>query len=180
VNIDDNQIGTARRREPLPAPLSLVVALPNLKGDALGPTLGAFAEGVFDGLVREVILVTPHRDRMLADIVEETGARLVQGQGSVGQLLHTGVKATVGEWSLSMPMGTVLQPGWSVAARNHLQKRPGQRAAFMLSGSGGFRAAVATRLFAAPMQVQPVLAPKHGTPPRKVEGLLPAATRAAA
>lgn len=142
---------------------------------SLGPSLGGLAEGVFDGLVREVILVSPYRTQTVVDIAEETGARLVKAQGTQAHMLSAGQRIALGDWCLLLTAGTVLQQGWTGAVREHLQHRPGQRAAFKLSGSGGFRASVATRLLGTPLQAQGILEPRKLTSVRPVAMMEPAA-----
>lgn len=152
----------------MPAPLSIIIPMSRTDAIGLGPTLGALSEGVFDGIVREVILAAPARDEKLSEIAEETGARLTVQAGPVAKRMHAAEQIALGDWTLSLSPGTILPPGWPLAARAHIQHSPGMRAAFRLSGYGGFRASMATRVFGAPALSQGVLSPASGPVARTV------------
>ncbi|MEM7178231.1 MAG: TIGR04283 family arsenosugar biosynthesis glycosyltransferase [Pseudomonadota bacterium] len=118
------------------APVSVIV--PTLHAaDRLGPTLGALGEAVFDGLIREVILVDGGSDDGIATVAEAVGARLLTVPPGRGGQLGAGARAATGEWLLFLHADTVLSPGWALAARRHIELAPDRAGYFDLRFDAG-------------------------------------------
>jgi len=114
------------------APISIVIPTLNA-GRAIGPTLGALVPGVADGLVREVVLADGGSTDSIAEIAEETGARLVEATRGRGSQLATGADAARGDWLLFLHADTVLPDGWAQAAATHMQRHDEKAGYFRLS-----------------------------------------------
>ncbi|MEM8791237.1 MAG: TIGR04283 family arsenosugar biosynthesis glycosyltransferase [Pseudomonadota bacterium] len=102
------------------APLSIVIPTLGV-ADRIGPCLGALTQGVFDGLIREVILVDGGSDDNIAEIAETTGATFLTARRGRGPQFACGARAATGEWLLFLHADTVLQPGWVQAIRTHIE-----------------------------------------------------------
>lgn len=103
----------------MPAPVSVII--PTLdSADGLGPTLACVFEGVAAGLVAEVILADGNSGDDIADVADETGARLVAAPRGRGAQLAAGVGAAKGDWLLILHGDTVLSQGWEAVAQAHL------------------------------------------------------------
>ncbi|MEM9044161.1 MAG: TIGR04283 family arsenosugar biosynthesis glycosyltransferase [Pseudomonadota bacterium] len=146
------------------APLSIVIPTLN-SADRIGPCLGALTAGVFDGLIREVILVDAASEDAIDRIAEITGAKLsISPKGRGAQLAH-GATEAIGEWILFLHADTILQPGWIDRVRTHIDRHPDKAGYFDLSFDSedqmaGLTAAWAnwrSRLFALPYGDQALL-----------------------
>jgi hypothetical protein len=113
------------------APLSVVIPVLNA-ADRLGPCLGALAEGLMEGLVRELVLADGGSADAIAAVAGATGARLVAAPRGRGQQLAAGAAAARGDWLLFLHADTVLAPGWTGAVRAHMRDRPGKAGYFAL------------------------------------------------
>lgn len=113
------------------APVSVIIPTLNA-ADRIGPTLGAIAEALFDGLIREVILADGGSTDAIADVAEASGARLVMAPMGRGTQLAAGADAAVGDWLLVLHADTVLQDGWIEAVQAHMRAGPDKAGYFRL------------------------------------------------
>lgn len=113
------------------APLSVVVPVLNAVA-SIGPVLAALVPGVAEGLVREVVLADGGSDDAIAEVAEETGARLVPAARGRGSQLAAGARAARGEWLLFLHADTVLPPDWPDAVLRHMRSHGGKAGYFRL------------------------------------------------
>jgi rSAM/selenodomain-associated transferase 2 len=113
------------------APVSVIIPTLNA-ADRLGPTLGAIAEALFEGLIREVILTDGGSNDAIAEVAEASGARLITSPAGRGSQLIAGAVAARGDWFLFLHADTVLQEGWIEAMRSHVSLGPGNAGYFRL------------------------------------------------
>jgi rSAM/selenodomain-associated transferase 2 len=114
------------------APVSVVI--PTLEAaDRIGPCLAALVEGVAEGLVAELVITDGGSADAIAEIAEETGARLVAAPRGRGTQLRAGAKAARGDWLLFLHADTVLPPGWPAAVRAQIEAGPGRAGHFRLA-----------------------------------------------
>ncbi|SET49638.1 TIGR04283 family arsenosugar biosynthesis glycosyltransferase [Oceanicella actignis] len=107
----------------MPAPISVVI--PTLNAAAgLGPTLASLTEGLREGLIAELVIADGGSEDDIAWLAEEIGARLVAAPRGRGRQLAAGAQAARGAWLLFLHADTVLDPGWSAAARRHMRAHP--------------------------------------------------------
>lgn len=114
------------------APLSVIVPTLNAVG-GLGPTLGALAEGIADGLIRELILSDGGSCDGIERVAEDVGAHLLTGPRSRGGQLRRGGEAARGDWLLFLHADTVLSPGWTREVRRHMHEAPAAAGYFRLA-----------------------------------------------
>lgn len=113
------------------APLSIVI--PTLNAVAgIGPTLGVLVAGVADGLVREVILADGGSTDAIAEVAEETGARLIEAPKGRGSQLRAGGEAARGDWLLFLHADTILPTDWADTVARHMQRHPDRAGFFRL------------------------------------------------
>ena len=120
----------------MPAPLSIVIPTLNV-ADRLGPCLGALADGLHAGLIREVILSDGGSEDAIADVADAVGARLVTGPKGRGMQLSTGVRTARGAWVLLLHADSELEAGWSESVLGHLRNHPDKAAFFRLRFASG-------------------------------------------
>jgi len=126
------------------APVSVVI--PTLEEAArIGPCLGALAEAVTAGVIREVILADGGSGDGIAGIAEATGAELVTAPRGRGAQLAAGARAAGGPWLLFLHADTALGPGWAEAVSAHMRAHPDRAGYFRLRFDRG---GVAARLVA--------------------------------
>lgn len=132
----------------------------------LGPTLGALAEGVMSGLLRDVVFADSGSTDETEAIAEAVGAAFAPAP--VDPLARAR-----GDWVLILDADATLSPGWTEAARRHLAERPDAAARFGLCVAGASRLGpaalnAATALMGRSAPAQPVLAPRSlaGAPRR--------------
>jgi len=116
------------------APISIVIPTLNA-GGGFAATLGALAEGLDAGLIRELIVSDGGSDDGTKALAEAAGADWVTGQAGRGGQLRRGAEGAQGAWLLFVHADTVLDHGWAEAALKHLQEDPDSAAYFNL----GFR-----------------------------------------
>lgn len=107
----------------MPAPLSIIVTLPPVVGEAepaLGMSLAPLSEAIFGGLIADVTFVWAGDGvpDWLEDVAEETGA-MCQTAGS--NRLDMGN----GPWRVIVPAGVILPSGWSGFAMRHIERAGG-------------------------------------------------------
>jgi len=118
------------------APVSVII--PTLDAaDRIGPCLAALAEGLGEGLIRELIVADGGSSDAIAEVADAVGARLVMAPRGRGSQLAAGAAAARGAWLLFLHADTVLAPGWAAAVQAHIRDRPGKAGYFGL----GFDAA---------------------------------------
>ncbi len=105
------------------APISIVIPTLNA-GDALPRCLGALAEGLHTGLIRELVVTDGGSTDATVQLALEAGAEVVTGAPSRGGQLRRGVAAAAGDWVLVVHADTVLAPGWTGVVERVLD-RPG-------------------------------------------------------
>ena len=114
------------------APISVVIPMLNA-ADRIGPCLGALGEGLFEGLIHEVILADGGSSDDIEIIAENTGAKLIRTERGRGIQLAAGARAASGsDWLLFLHADTILGPDWPLAVRQHLQTSREKAACFRL------------------------------------------------
>ena len=113
------------------APISVVIPVLDAV-PVIGPTLAAIVPGVADGLVREVVLADGGSTDAVAEVAEETGARLIEAERGRGSQLAAGASAARGEWLLFLHADTILPPDWPQTALRHMQRHEGKAGYFRL------------------------------------------------
>lgn len=113
------------------APISIVI--PSLNAAAALPAcLAALVEGLQAGLIREVIVSDGGSTDNTRALAEGWGAEVNLGAPSRGGQLRRGCGAARGDWLLVLHADTVLAPGWTDAAQNHMANRGGAAGWFRL------------------------------------------------
>ncbi|UZD91485.1 TIGR04283 family arsenosugar biosynthesis glycosyltransferase [Cognatishimia activa] len=102
------------------APISVVIPTLNAE-DNLPATLLALMEGLSTGVIREVVISDGGSTDATQKIAEDAGAVFVSGPASRGGQLRRGAEAAEGKWYLFLHADTILSPGWSKAAEQHLE-----------------------------------------------------------
>ncbi|HEU0222952.1 MAG TPA: TIGR04283 family arsenosugar biosynthesis glycosyltransferase [Paracoccaceae bacterium] len=151
----------------MPAPVSVIIPTLDV-ADRIGPCLGALAEGLDAGLLRELILADGGSTDAIEAVADAVGARLVRTARGRGQQLAAGARAARGTWLLVVHADTVLAPGWSRAVLAQIRARPGMAGYFRLrfDAAGIFPRLVAgwanlrSRLFGLPYGDQGLLIPR--------------------
>lgn len=146
------------------APVSIIIPTLNA-ADQIGPTLGAIAQALFEGLIREVILADGGSTDAISEIAEASGARLVTAPPGRGSQLAAGAQAATGDWLLFLHADTVVQTGWVEAVRHHIALGPVKAGYFKLrfdsphpmAGTTASWANLRSRLFALPYGDQGLL-----------------------
>ncbi len=113
------------------APVSVIVPTLNA-ARGLGPCLGALAQGLSAGLVRELIIADGGSSDGIDALADEAGAELVVSRAGRGTQLASGANAAAGRWLLFLHADTVLAEGWTEAVRLHMRERPSQAGYFRL------------------------------------------------
>ncbi|MEO1493747.1 MAG: TIGR04283 family arsenosugar biosynthesis glycosyltransferase [Pseudomonadota bacterium] len=103
------------------APVSVIIPTLNAAAE-IGPCLGALGAALLEGVIREVIFADGGSDDAIADVAEETGARLVTAPRGRGSQLAAGATAAKGEWYLFLHADTVLSEGWASAVAAHMAR----------------------------------------------------------
>lgn len=96
----------------MPAPLTILIPTLNA-ADSLPATLASLEEGLFAGVIRQLVLTDGGSTDATHDIAEAAGADLVTGAAGRGGQLARGAAAAKGEWLLVMHADTRLARGWS-------------------------------------------------------------------
>lgn len=105
------------------APISVII--PTLNAErALPACLGALAEGLNAGLIRELVICDGGSTDDTVQIAQAAGAEIVHAAASRGGQLQRACAAAQGTWLLVLHADTQLQPDWSRAAMDVLP-RPG-------------------------------------------------------
>lgn len=113
------------------APVSVIIPTLNA-ADRIGPCLGAVAEALTAGLLREVILTDGGSVDAIDEVAEAVGARLIRGARGRGAQMARGAEAAKGSWLLFLHADTVLSRGWVDAVQRHLAAAPDRAGWFRL------------------------------------------------
>lgn len=113
------------------APISVIIPTLNVAYNMV-PCFEALAEGLMDGLIRELILADGGSRDAIAEVADAAGAHLVTSAPGRGIQLAAGAMAARGEWMLFLHSDTVLEPGWTREVRRHLAAGPGKAGYFRL------------------------------------------------
>jgi len=113
------------------APISVIIPTLNA-ADQIGPCLGAVADALTAGLLREVILTDGGSSDMIEDVADAVGARLIRGTRGRGQQMARGAEAAKGSWLLFVHADTVLRHGWVEAVQRHMATAPDHAGWFRL------------------------------------------------
>ncbi|MHA3978933.1 TIGR04283 family arsenosugar biosynthesis glycosyltransferase [Halovulum sp. GXIMD14794] len=115
----------------MPAPISIVIPTLNA-ADTIGPTLAALAEGLGEGLIRELVLSDGGSADGIEDVAEAAGAELVTGASGRGGQIRRGIEASSGAWLMVLHADSRPLPGWPAAVARHIADRPDRAGYFDL------------------------------------------------
>jgi rSAM/selenodomain-associated transferase 2 len=113
------------------APISVIIPTLDV-ADRIGPCLGAVAEALTSGILREVILTDGGSSDAIEEVADAVGARLIRGARGRGAQLARGADVARGSWLLFLHADTVLGPGWVEAAQRHMRTAPDHAGWFRL------------------------------------------------
>ncbi|RKT35182.1 rSAM/selenodomain-associated transferase 2 [Roseovarius halotolerans] len=100
----------------------LSIVIPTLDAaEGLGRALPALAEGLQEGLIRELIISDGGSKDATLEIADEAGAVVVTGEASRGGQLGRGAAAAGGSWLLFLHADTVLPSGWATMVRAQME-----------------------------------------------------------
>jgi glycosyltransferase involved in cell wall biosynthesis len=140
--------------------ISIIVPTLNA-APALGPALAALAEGLREGVVRELILADGGSTDDTAEIAEAVGAQLLAGPPERAARLAAGAAVARGGWLMFVEADAPLAPDWPAAARAHIAAAPEAAGWFPLrAGPGGPALGAALANFSARLLARP--APAQG------------------
>lgn len=154
----------------------LSIIIPTLNNErALVRSLAALVPAAAEGLVRQVVVVDRGSGDDSEQVADVAGADYVSVSGSLGACLAAGANAAErGDWLLFLNPGSVPQPGWGEELRIFTERarRSGRNdlAAVMSLALDDYgwrarfkewRAAVNSRLLAAPFCEQPLVISKE-------------------
>ncbi|MCZ0811812.1 MAG: TIGR04283 family arsenosugar biosynthesis glycosyltransferase [Pseudomonadota bacterium] len=101
----------------------LSIVIPTLDAaEGLAHSLPALAEGLQEGLIRELIISDGGSLDATLRIAEEAGALVVTGCASRGGQLGRGAEAAGGAWLLFLHADTVLPGGWAELVRAQMEE----------------------------------------------------------
>lgn len=115
----------------MPAPLSVVIPTLNAV-DRLPDCFEALYEGLFDGLIREVIVSDGGSDDATCAIAAELGAHVLSGPPGRGGQLRRGSEASTAPWLMVLHADSRLRPGWAQVVTRHMATAPGKAGYFWL------------------------------------------------
>jgi len=149
------------------APVSVVIPTLNA-APGIGPTLGAIADGVIEGVVGELIIADGGSTDEIHDIADALGARFISAPAGRGTQLAAGARAARGPWLLFVHADTRLSHDWIDTVKRHIKNHPGKAGYFShrFLADGFAPAAVSawanlrSTLFALPYGDQGLLVPK--------------------
>lgn len=106
----------------MPAPISIIIPTLN-DADAIGPTLAALAEGLGEGLIRELVLSDGGSTDQIEAVADAAGAELVTGAPGRGAQIRRGIEASSGAWLMVLHPDCRPLPGWPAAVARHITDR---------------------------------------------------------
>jgi rSAM/selenodomain-associated transferase 2 len=144
------------------------VVIPTLNaGDDLPRTLGALADAMVDGLLREVIVSDGGSTDQTLEVADDAGCVILRGPPGRGTQILAGTQTARADWLLILHADTVPDEDWAAIAARHIETPGGEGKAgvFRLKFSeGGLRARIVatganarTRLFGLPYGDQGLL-----------------------
>lgn len=113
------------------APLTVVIPTLN-SAQSLPGCVAPLYEGIFAGLIRELIVTDGGSQDATVKIAESLGARLVIGPAGRGGQLRRGTEIADSPWVLILHADTQLSPGWSDRVFEHMAQAPKQAGYFWL------------------------------------------------
>lgn len=146
----------------MPAPITIVIPTLNAARSLPG-CAAALMEGVREGVIRELIVSDGGSTDDTSEIAREVGARVVTGAPSRGGQLQRGCAAAQGSWLLILHADTQLAPGWTVAARTHMETGHAGWGSLQFDRGGhlfALGANLRSRLFGLPYGDQGLLLPR--------------------
>ena len=109
----------------------LSIIIPTLNAQAhLAPTLAALMEGMWAGLVREVIVSDGGSKDATVAIADDAGCEIVTGPRGRGQQLIAGAQMARGDWLLFLHADTRLTPGWVLCVRTFMARHGEAKAGY--------------------------------------------------
>lgn len=124
----------------MPAPLSIII--PTLDAaHALPATADALLSGATEGLIRDLVISDGGSSDDTQAVAHELGAVWLTGPAGRGGQIGRGVASTDAPWLLLLHADTHLSPGWTDAARDHMNAHPDRAGYFRLAFRDDTRAA---------------------------------------
>lgn len=106
--------------------ISVVIATLNA-AETLPATLSALVPAAVTNLVREVVVADGGSTDETLEIVDDAGAKLIEGD------LAAGLAVAKGPWLLILNADTRLAAEWQAAARDHIEHHAGEAGYFRLA-----------------------------------------------
>lgn len=120
------------------------IVMPTLNAaPILGPALSALAEGLREGIVRELIFADAGSTDDTAAIADAVGARLIAGPADRSARLAAAAAEARGPWLLFAEPAFPPPPCWPEAAAAHIARGPATAGWFPLRGGGAAGGATA-------------------------------------
>ncbi len=105
------------------APISVVIACTDAQ-DHLPRQMAALAEGLAEGLIRELIVVDGGSTDSTVAMATEAGAKVLAGPSEMIAAQRLGAASATGEWLLFGAAGSALAEGWTGQVFRHLERTP--------------------------------------------------------
>lgn len=138
----------------MPAPLSVILPTAN-SAARLSDTCAALMEGVYQGLIAELLVVDAGSRDDTIPVAKALGAEIITWRpGGASQLL-AGRQVAKGRWHLIVKPGEVLQPGWASAVERFLEVHPDRSGYFRQIGPGSVWLNARARLIGTAGQLHP-------------------------
>ena len=100
------------------------VVIPTQDDEAvLARTLGPLVAAAVSGLVREVILADGGSVDATLDIGEDSGCRIVAGEGSGEARARAAAEGASSDWLMILPPEVQLLPGWEPLVRSFVERQ---------------------------------------------------------
>lgn len=108
------------------APVSVVMAVRDVE-HVLPLHFEALAEGLAEGLIRELIIVDQGSQDRTREMAEAAGARVVPGPADRTLAMQAGLAAAEGEWLLMSCGLSILTEGWTKDLLRHMKRAPNRQ-----------------------------------------------------
>ncbi len=100
------------------------VVIPTQDDEAvLGRTLAPLVAAAVSGLVREVILADGGSVDATLDIGEDSGCRIVAGEGADENRVRLAAGEASSDWLMILPAEVLLLPGWDTVVRGFVERQ---------------------------------------------------------